>query len=191
MPADNTPRTQRWDAFIAVCRREGVPEPALRWYVVRIERYIKAHGGRSLRQHDTDCIKQYLESAGRDSTLPAWQFRQLVHALELLYCHVIRAEWATGFDWQYWSDSARELEPDHPTVARHNHPVGAALATNGGTEIATAQLTDIEQLLIAKIRLKNYSIRTEQAYLSWLRRYTRSMRSTIHASSTTPRWRRI
>jgi hypothetical protein len=31
-----------WDEFIAVCRRAGVPDKALRWYVVRIERYLRS-----------------------------------------------------------------------------------------------------------------------------------------------------
>lgn len=152
----------RWGAYIEACRKHHVAERSIRWYVIGIERYIRAHHGQSIRNHDPAPVRAYLALAGRDPAISAWQFRQLVHSLQILYCDVIRCDWASSFDWQYWKDSARELEPQHPTIARHNRPISAAVPAPG---------FDIEQALIAKIRLKNYSIRTEQAYVSWLSRY--------------------
>jgi integron integrase len=130
--------------------------------VIGIERYISAHEGKSVRGHDPALVRTYLEGAGRKPEVSGWQFRQFVHALQILYCDVIRSDWADCFDWQYWKDSARGLEPQHPTIARHNQPVSAVARERGSR---------IEQELIAKIRLKNYSIRTEQVYVSWLNRY--------------------
>jgi integron integrase len=68
-------------------------------------------------------------------------------------------------------DSARELESHHPTVARHNHPISASPPAPEGTASDGTVAADIEKELIAKIRMKNYSIRTEQTYAGWLRRF--------------------
>ena len=156
-----------WTRFIDICRREHVPEQAMRWYVVRIERFLKSHPGRDPGELRADDVERYLRAAGRNVDVPSWMFRQLAHALQLFWCYVIGADWAQHFQWSYWLSSAVELEADHPTVARHNFPVHADEDAASFAE----SFPDLEQALAAKIRLKNYSIRTEQAYVHWLRRF--------------------
>src|SRR4051794_17212779 len=161
-----------WDKFISICRREGVPDGSLRWYIVRIERYLKSYPDRPVESHTAADVQRYLERAGIDAGTPSWQFRQLVHAMQLFWCYVVGAAWAESFDWSYWLASGQELESDHPTIARHNSAV-AADALNPGKNLAQQNPMDVERALIARIRLKNYSIRTEQAYVHWLRAYMR------------------
>jgi integron integrase len=170
MARDKAAVTRLWSQFIDVCRREGIPDPAIRWYVVRVERFLKAHPGQRLKQHNASQVAAYLEEAGRDTTLSGWKFRQLAHALQLFFCRVVRSRWAETFDWRFWLDSARELERDHPTVARHNYPIAPAPPAESD-QAPDVSFPDIERNLAAQIRTRNYSIRTEQAYLSWLRRY--------------------
>lgn len=119
IPVDSS----RWGDFIEVCRGQEVAERAIRWYVLRVERYLQAHPDLPLALHSGTHVDSYLEKAGRSTALSAWQFRQLVHALQLLFVRVVRAPWSTEFHWQYWLDSAQALEHDHPTVARHNQPL--------------------------------------------------------------------
>lgn len=158
-----------WTRFIEMCQRERVPEQALRWYVVRIERFLKAHQGREPSDLGSEDVETYLQAAGRSAGIPGWLFRQLTHALQIFWCYVIGADWARDFRWSYWLSSAVELEPDHPTVARQNQPIH--VDTEGDARSFAASFPDLEQALAAKIRLKNYSIRTEQAYVHWLRRF--------------------
>jgi integron integrase len=172
MGSDPASEPPAWDTFIEICRQHGVAGDATRWYVVRIERYLKAHPELPPDRHDARHVAEYLGQAGRDPDLPGWTFRQLVHALQLYFVHVIHPSWAEAFDWQYWLDSARELEPSHPTVARHNQPVAAP--AYGDSDIdAEFAFPDLVRDMQAEIRRRNYSIRTEEAYLAWIRRYVR------------------
>ena len=115
------------------------------------------------KEHEADKVQGYLEKAGRDPRTPGWLFRQLVDALQILHCDVIGLEWSRTFDWKYWLDSARELESRHPTLARYNHPAASHKPPSEDIEPTGRSSGDIEHDLIAKIRVKNYSIRTEQA----------------------------
>lgn len=92
MTTEDTAKAARWDLFIEACRKEGVPEKRVRWYVVRIERYARAHVGKSVKKHGPDEVRGYLEEAGRDPSTPGWLFRQWVHALQILHSEVIGAE---------------------------------------------------------------------------------------------------
>jgi len=93
----------------------------------------------------------------------------LVHALQLLFTQLVRLAWAQQFDWEYWLSSAQTLAKNHPTVARHNSPIAVTPpppATHDAPPTA-----DWRDRLIAEIRRRHYSIRTEEAYVNWVRRY--------------------
>lgn len=169
---ENTAESRFWDRFIELARQEDVAEKALRWYVRRAEEYIHAHTDKPLRTHGPVEVKAYLLEAGRRGGLQGWQFGQLVHALQLLFTGLVRAEWADTFDWPYWLASARELEAQHPTVARHNQPIDLGVApTSESTAEQSFPFPELLSDMAAEIRRRNYSIRTEHAYLHWTRRY--------------------
>lgn len=154
-----------WDRFIEACLQEGVPERSVRWYVVRVERYLEAHKGAGPNEHTAQRIADYVASAGRHPGLSGWQFRQLVRALQIFFTRVLQTDWASDFDWAYWIASGKELEPAHATIARHNRPIRAIASRSSAV--------NFEEQLVAELRKRNYSIRTEQAYAGWARRHVR------------------
>src|SRR5438270_6257528 len=110
MPMEKAAESRFWDQYIQILKGTDVPEKAHRWYVVRIERYIAAHSPLKLRDHTASVVQDYLAQAGRDPTIQGWRFRQLVHALQLLFTKLVHPTWASEFDWEFWLASARELE---------------------------------------------------------------------------------
>lgn len=100
-----------------------------------------------------------------------WQYAQAVDAVRHLFA-MIGSPVAEAVDWQFWRDSAKELPPQHPTLARHSaEPVqtDSGSPSPGSPSEAVASLT-------AVIRQRNYSIRTEQAYRAWVERFLRFSR---------------
>jgi hypothetical protein len=97
--------------FLEAVRAQGVRAPYDRWYVIRGEQYLKAYPDTSLLMHRPDDVKAYLTEIGRKGSLKDWQFRQVVAAPETMFYKVVVAPWAGRFDWGYWKDSARSLEP--------------------------------------------------------------------------------
>ena len=169
MPMEKAAESQFWDRYIEILKKANVPDSAHRWYVVRVERYIAAHAAVRLRLHTPAGVEEYLVAAGRDSSLPGWRYRQLVHALQLLFTQLVRVTWASAFDWEYWLSSANELETSHPTLARHNTPIEVTppppLVREG------SETSDWRERLIAELRRRHYSIRTEETYQYWARRF--------------------
>lgn len=171
-----------WDDFIRICEREGVRPDSIRWHVRAVEWYLKALDDRPPGQHLPEDLTRYLERLGRNKRIKGWHFGQIVLALRLFFTGIVRTPWATGFDWQYWSASARDLERTHATLARHNNPirtppqpasekVRASQRPPPNAPARSMTLEDAVRDLASQIRLRNYSIRTEDAYVSWLRRF--------------------
>jgi hypothetical protein len=110
----------------AACER-GVSEPFDQWYFVRARDYVRADHGPSPRQQTAENVTQYFHVIGRKNELKDWQCTQIVGAIQILFQDVVRAEWASGFDWDGWKERFRDLENDHPTekvsllVRRHGN----------------------------------------------------------------------
>jgi integron integrase len=174
-----------WDRFIDLAQKNGVKENAVRWYVRHAERYLKAFSGRRLAEHTREDVTGYLESVGRIDGIEEWQFRQIVEAVRTLLV-TANAKVLGEVDWAYWLDSARTLATDHPTIARETAPRidGAAddepvsgvrfkekrNPPSALDEVRRSHPRLIERLA-AEIRRRKYSIRTEQAYESWVCRF--------------------
>jgi len=122
-----------------------------------------------------------LQEKGRNPNLESWQFKQLVQALEILFVEIVNAPWAKEYPWQDWVATADTLAVDHATLDRAYRPLQKA-----STESSSQWPVDGDGLLsrkvyqgfpqhvnalITQIRVRQYSIRTEQAYLGWLFRY--------------------
>lgn len=172
-PAQPAAIQRFWDKYLALLHRCGVKPPADRWYVRHAERYIESLPGRRLGEHRPADVTGYLADLGRLGRMQDWQFRQAVDALQKLF-ELVGVSWLREVDWRYWRESARSLPTDHPTLAR-SLPLGdgaaadASHAPGDGTGVG-AGCAVIERL-VAVIRQRNYSIRTEEAYRSWTLRF--------------------
>ena len=163
-----------WERYGKALIRQGVKPSNVRWYALRAKQFIRAFPGRRLSQLSADEVSRYLENLGNDAHLKPWQFRQIVDAIENLYS-LVRAEWVTEPDWEFWRDSARTLEAQHATTAREYRPVtpGDYAARIGDTRFAPLirQHLDVFARLSSVIQTRGMSIRTEKTYLGWVCRY--------------------
>jgi hypothetical protein len=141
-----------------------VQAPSDRWYVIRAEQFERALGGRDPRSCDAADVTGYLQEVGTRASLADWQFRQILDALQILLETVLDLPWASEFDWAFWRDSARRLETSHTTIARQSAPEREA---RSDSDPAHRALLDT---VATEIRRRDYSVRTEQTYLQWIRR---------------------
>jgi len=161
-----------WGKYIENLRKQRVKDSAQRWYVMRAEDFIRAARGRKLLDHSAEDVNHYLEEQGRKAGLQGWQFLQVIDAIQILL-ETANAPASSQVNWDYWRNSAQELADSHPTIAR----TGGILPTTEST--GRMPLLDAVRLrygssldeLVVVIRQRNYSIRTEQAYLSWVCRF--------------------
>jgi len=152
----------------------------MRWHVLRAEEYLKAFPDKRLVEHGAEDVTGYLEGMGRKDGIAEWQFVQIVDAIRNLH-QTAGASVADEVDWAYWRDSARALARKHPTIAREagsaqDGPAsGARLKEKRNSPSALDAVrrdhAPLLERLVAEIRRRRYSIRTEQAYETWTCRF--------------------
>ena len=162
-----------WQRYLNALLDRNIPQAARPWLVRHAQAFIDVlqADGRGLKAAEPDDVTRFLEDAGRAASLRDWQFRQCVQALEILLVDVGGLPWTSAFDWGYWRDAAKALPSDHPTVARRG-----SWPTAGEPEGATKPaevFTPLLNRLAEEIRVRQYSIRTEQTYRHWVERFLR------------------
>ena len=169
-----------WDNYIEKTIRYGVKANAARWYVKRVEAYIKHHSGHKLALHTPSHVDNYLHMVSAKGGLDDWQFMQIVESLRILFIDCITLEWAAGYRWDDWVTSemgagsdATELIRDRNLDEWINELIQNKVVKHKERLLAKvcSKYPDYIKGLITRIRLTHYSIRTEQAYLQWLVRY--------------------
>ena len=125
--------------------------------------------------HDREDVEGYLETLGGSGRLEDWQYAQAVEALRIFFSAGVRVGWAAEFDWVYWKDSACQLGPKHATVAREVPTSALPQPERGRSKGYLGEVRskhpEVITSLVAEIRRRAYSIRTEQAYEQWACRF--------------------
>ena len=162
-----------WDRYIDSLHKQGIKPPVDRWYVRRSEQYITAFPDKKLATHTLGDVSAYFTNLGRNTSLKEWQFAQVVDAIQNLF-KLVGVGWLDQFDWQYWKNFSRTLNPDHATLARESQTplsIKDGSKVTGALSIARQVHADVLKSLIAEIRKRHYSIRTEQTYEHWICRF--------------------
>ncbi len=159
----------RWDQYVDLLARKRIPEKARRWYVARVEAFLRACNPVSVRALTKEQITDFFQDASRDGKLADWQFRQLVDAIQLLVVELAQAPVGREVDWDYWKEAGKPLDPSHPTIARESSP---GMASGSGPRYSRSSKTyPILQDLARTLRARHYSIRTEKTYVDWCHRF--------------------
>ena len=166
-----------WHRYIAELVKQSVKAGTERWYVMHIERYIKSNPGIKLLEHTEQTLNRYFTGLARQAGIKDWIFIQHIDALRILFCKVIKISWCKHFDWDFWLLSARQLEANHPSVARQiflsPDTLKNKLSNNKSWSINCVMQSHIQlfKRLVTEVRCRNYSIRTEQTYSQWVARF--------------------
>lgn len=172
-----------WDNYIYKTKAYGVKRDAARWYVRHAEKYIKSKPNVRLVEHTAHDLENYLHAKGDMSRLEDWQYKQIIISLKILFTEMVKVKWSKHFPWDEYIEHAESLPNSHATVSRDYQEVDIESIeeglidkndkNNGLFKQVFAEHPLHIQNLIKHIRLKHYSIRTEQSYLGWLLRYIR------------------
>jgi len=94
------------DNYLTCLAKASVPERPRRWYVKRVEDFIRAQQGRKIKALSGAEVTEYLARIGLENRLAGWQFRQCVDAIRILYCELLASPVCQQVAWVYWHEGA-------------------------------------------------------------------------------------
>ncbi|MDP2106676.1 MAG: phage integrase N-terminal SAM-like domain-containing protein, partial [Desulfobulbaceae bacterium] len=163
-----------WEKYQEAVERSGITPEKAKWYRVWAERFAKSTNKplRDRTAHDAGKFLAGLESgAGR----APWQLAQAREALKTLFTLHLQVEWATTCNWATLSHEHPDNENSGPIKSVD---LSCALGLRQAppfldrhrTRLANEHEEQIARLRTI-LRTLHYSLRTEQTYEHWVRRY--------------------
>jgi predicted alpha/beta-hydrolase family hydrolase len=89
-----------WSNYLAQLEKAQVRADQRRWYLLRAERFVEAIQPKRLAQLSAQDVAGYLSAAGRETSLAAWQFVQMVDAIRVLGV-TAGVPWVEAVDWSH------------------------------------------------------------------------------------------
>ncbi|MEL0082138.1 MAG: integron integrase [Gammaproteobacteria bacterium] len=162
-----------WQRYFDALLDRNIPESARPWLARRAKAFVDRlqSDGRGLNSALPEDATGFFNEVSRSGALRDWQFRQCVQSIEILVRDIGQLSWAESFDWNFWRQAASELPADHPTVARQSGV--KRVDKDEAAEKVGAAFAPLLVQLVEEIRLRQYSIRTEQTYQHWVVRFLR------------------
>ncbi len=163
-----------WCTYSNYILSRNVSGHGAEWSIRHAQQFVYNLDGVKLREVDKACLARYFDALGRCLDIRAWQYRQAVTAIEMLFEMLETNPFVRDFNWAEYREASRELDSEHPTVARVV-PSAETVARRAGKDAA---LSDPEVLRVLGrlrdvMRVRNLAIRTEQTYSEWAERFAR------------------
>ncbi len=138
-----------WTGYSLTLQKLHIPEANSKFYVVWGRRFEKFLNGVPVTQATLEMVESFLADLGSDRRIEKWQVDQARDALKVLYADHLRINprnigFCRNEDFRDSIDDPGELRELH-----------------GGL---------VDQVA-SEIRLRHYSIRTEEAYIAWIKRF--------------------
>jgi integron integrase len=160
-----------WDRYADLLLRNHVAEKARPWYIRHAKAFLDTMPVEKLSQLTLDDIEGWLRQTSARRKLDAWQFRQMVEAVQLLVVDLAQVPGGKLVDWDWWKLAGEELSQAHPTIAREQSPEELVKGLTGLRFARSSKEFPLLADLARVLRTRHYSIRTEQSYVDWCRRF--------------------
>jgi hypothetical protein len=151
-----------WDAFQACVEEARVRPERSVFYVKWAKAFVQFLPEKRLRDRSRQDIEAFLADLGQRPGITDWQARQAEHALKILY-EVFLPGYVPGEAGKPETEKEEQGEsmPSEPSAFRDRVIPG---------EVERLHPSLVETLK-TEIRTRHYSIRTETAYVDWVRRF--------------------
>lgn len=160
-----------WSDYAAVVARQGIPPDRVQWYVKWAENFSKSLRGRPLQNRNAKEVRTYLDNLAQNDAIKTWQVEQARDALWILYRIFLNLDWARKIPRRSGAGQRQAAAGLEAKVGRPGKVLERAFRdrTDGGEAEARFEV-DFKRLR-TELRLRHYSIRTEETYANWARRF--------------------
>lgn len=139
--------------YLTLVYKSGVPAKTGKWYLHWVKQFARYLKNIPLQNCSAADVKNFLDNLSKGGNIEIWQMEQARNALRLLCSEFLKVHWIKS-------------------------PPGKGMPAGAIDELplqsASKEVLSLEQIsrqLQTEIRYLHYSIRTEQAYVQWVRRF--------------------
>ena len=162
-----------WHKYLTLVIAQGIPEGKARWYMKWAEQFARSVPAVPLRDRSADHIRNYLRDLSQNPHIKKWQIEQAARSLRMLYQAFLKIPWAADWPDCISDTNHQDKEPCAQQASGPAYPESepGTFKDEGRWPDLSSINGDVFERLRTAIRTRHYSLRTEQAYEQWIRRF--------------------
>jgi integron integrase len=163
-----------WARYAESLLKHAIAGRNAEWHIRHAQRFCYGLNGKHLRDLGTSDLDAYLARLGRQQKVEAWQLRQTISALRVLFSDMTECKWASAYPWQEKMDACQDLSAEHPSRAR-DLSAQEIVSERQKRKPTISDPKTLQELgrLREVTRLQDKAYRTEQTYSEWVERFVR------------------
>jgi integron integrase len=138
-----------WNDYACLLRNLNFPDRKRKYFVIWAQKFEQFLNGVPLEQASQEMVQAYVTNLKNDPSIMEWQAEQAAESLDLLFEKLLHVH--SPAQSQPFKQCFKDAIVDASAIRRN---YGALM-----------------DRVITEIRIRHYSIRTEEAYLDWIKRY--------------------
>jgi len=151
-----------WDDFKGCLEENRVRPDHSDFYVKWAQTFVDFRPGKKLRDRSAEDIRSFLENLRNGPRIEEWQVKQAEHSLKILYERFLPG---------YVPVHVPASPPSEPVAEKKQGTESNRFRDRVIPGEVDRLFSPLLQALKTEIRGRHYSIRTETAYLDWVRRF--------------------
>ncbi len=159
-----------WSTYRNVVLKLGTPDNQAEWYVTWAEKYSKSLKGVPLGKHSPAHVEAFLHNLKQKPNIQDWQISQASDALRVLYQSFFKLAWADP--WPIAQDLFKKDQDSNGPPVSGSEPSQTPFQCAPPREKLPDHVQNALDKVTTEARLRQYSLRTEKAYLSWVQRFS-------------------
>lgn len=173
-----TKNNSLWSQYIKILESKGIKHNQRRWYVRRAEQYFGHFKGIELVHHTQEHVKDYLSIIIKKDNVETWQLQQTIDAIWILF-ETEQNKALHEIDWDFLKQAVQKQNKEPSSIAVQSTNLRDKQAVSSKTECSSFQgnATQAIDRLAIEIRRRNYSIRTEETYSYWVKKFLSANKS--------------
>lgn len=167
-----------WCKYRSKTKAYGVSDMDYPYYMYCVQALIATFPEKRLALFTSEDLYKYLAGIAGKTQLTDSQFSKLVDSLHILFLELVKSPWVNDFIWDLNLSSFKSNVTSCVTVEAGNAcdvsgvlNVRVSASEKSVVRKASILHSHLFERLITEIRIRQYSIRTEQAYSGWVARF--------------------
>lgn len=157
-----------WQEYRVCVLEQEVPEAKAEWYASWAESFARSQKELPLKARKAEHVRAFLSNLKHQANVKEWQVEQAREALLILYVDFLKLPWAKKRSGHVGNING--AQGSHES-GQWKPPQRYSFRDSSTSKEADARHGDVIKRLRTEIRTRHYSIRTEQAYEDWIRRF--------------------
>jgi len=156
----------------------GVSDTEHEQYMAAVKTLVSVCSGRKLASLSAGYVYKYIADIAGKSGASDVHFAIVVKALQILFVEMVKPGWVDTFLWDltlssFKSTAGAGLTVDLGGATESSDGLNVRVSSSEQSVVKKAALIHPElfKRLVIEIRMRQYSIRTEQAYTGWVARF--------------------